>query len=534
MSLTITPALREHMVKNHGVSADADDAAVKKAAVSAVMSGKLAEKDLRGLQKGTSEKAKDGKGALPDVDPPEHDPNKVFSGAIGGGGESGEKSGQIRVKKATEGYATTKSRQQWPELGRHRKGEYAAGEDAFYWEHDPESRMSLKKPIYAPSEAEQVKMGALFKYFVIRDCGEEKCRTEIGLTMTEHDHALVKEAMHEDNWVGSDTVGLRPRKLYDGERNDIGKKGGLFHKDAGGASMQKATVVLGDTGGLSGGDQAVPQYFDFEAIRIPLLYGELVPYVEITPTDRGSAAHSYSIGTPTFVTTASGTAITPFTTDGFVATFDVPFYPASCAFQWGRDFEMDAAPNFGQMVVAQMGDQFKYQMDNWIAVGNGTTQPQGLNSASGTITVAPTGSSHATMVYNDGVNLAFGVTKPYRKAFGGQNTMFAMRDSMYKKFMQVVTGVTGDARPIYGMHLKDYQLGDYHVAIQNDIADGTVFFANMRGYRMYRRLGLYFELVTTGVTLTLANTKLLFARARFGGKLTLGGYCAKMTNLMIS
>ena len=104
---------------------------------------------------------------------------------------------------------------------------------------------------------------------------------------------------------------------------------------------------------------------------------------------------------------------------------------------------------------------------------------------------------------------------------------------MYKKYMTLATGVTGDTRPIFGMHLKDYQLGDYHVAIQNDIADGTVFFCNLRGYRMYRRLGLYFELLTSGSTLTLANLKLLFARARFGGKITLGGYYAKMTSLQI-
>jgi HK97 family phage major capsid protein len=185
------------------------------------------------------------------------------------------------------------------------------------------------------------------------------------------------------------------------------------------------------------------------------------------------------------------------------------------------------------MVVAQLGDQFKYQMDNWIAVGDGTTQPQGLKNASSTITVTATGSSHATMVYNDALNLVYGVTKPYRKAWGGENTMFISTDKMYKKFMQLATGVTGDTRPIFGMHLKDYQLGDYHFAVQNDIADGTVFVANLRGYRLYRRLGLYFERMTTGQTLTLANEKLLFARARFGGKLTLGGYCAVMTSLQI-
>jgi HK97 family phage major capsid protein len=536
--MTITKSLRDELVQNHGLPAGASDKDVAATAINSVKAGKITKARLTELMAQPNAPADtNGKG--------NPDPREVFAGATNPGEKAaGDFGGDPRVKHVKERFDCTKSTAKWPnEREFARKGLYAPGNDAFYWETrpgmehitDPKIQTAEKKYIQDPSQFEYAKMGAIFKKMLVRDNGpEHPILQKMNIRVTEEDEMLVKSAMHDDEWVGpgankGDMIGM-PRRLKDAERDVFTKQGGLRGGAAFAPSQSKAPL-LGDN--TSGGTQAVPQYFDFEAIRIPLLYGELVPFVEITPTDRGASAHSYSIGTPTYVTTASGTAITAFDATSFVTTYDVTFFPASCGFLWGRDFEMDAAPNIGQMIVAQLGDQFKYQMDNWIAVGDGTTQPQGLKNASSTITVTATGASHATMVYNDGLNLMYGITKPYRKAFGGENTMFITSDKEYKKFMQLATGVTGDTRPIYGMHLKDYQLGDYHVAVQNDIADGTVFACNLRGYRLYRRLGLYFELLTTGQTLTLANEKLLFARARFGGKLTLGGYCSVMTSLQI-
>lgn len=535
MSITITKSLRDEL-SNHGLPANASDADVRATAVKAVKAGKLTTNRIAELM---SERAV----ASDAVDASNPNPNDVFGEGTKAGKEGGFS--DPRVKHVKEGYDTTKTASKWQDNRRwldkksRDQSDYAPGKDAFYWETipgmeempaDPRIQTAQKKFLNEPSQYEYAKMGALYKSMMLRDNPGSQVLQNMKMRMTEEDEKLVKAAMHDDEWVGYGTVGNAPRKLKDSERITFTKAGGLRNTDAFAPAGTKAPLLADNT---SGGTQAVPQYFDYEAIRTPLLYGELVPFVEITPTDRGASAHSYSIGTPTFVTTASGSAITAFDATSFVTTFDVTFYPVSCGFLWGRDFEMDAAPNIGQMIVAQLGDQFKYQMDNWIAIGDGTTQPQGLKNASGTISVTATGASHATMVYNDPLNLMMGVTKPYRKAFGGDNTMFIGTDKMYKKFMQLATGVTGDTRPIFGMHLKDYQLGDYHFAVQNDIADGTVFAANLRGYRLYRRLGLYFELLTTGQTLTLANEKLLFARARFGGKLTLGGYCATMTSLQI-
>jgi len=531
--LSATKSLRDELTKSHGLPAEASDKEVLSHAKSLIIGKKISAN--RVLELGSQKPADPAADGNPS-------PEEVFGKGHVSGGMPTE--GNVRVIPMKEKFDTTKSTAKWDgsQSGKKRAGAYEAGKDAFYWETMPGMEHTVgrnietatKKPILNPSQFEMAKIGALTKHIAIRDC-------KSSIKMNEMDEMLVKSAIHDDEWVGpgaeKDAMIGSPRRLKDHERHAFMTKGlwgGEEFKAGGSKGFDVSNVkapILNDS--TSGGQQAVPQYFDFEAIRIPLLYGELVPFVEITPTDRGGAAHSYSIGTPTYVTTASGSAISAFDATSFVTTFDVTFFPVSCGILWGRDFEMDAAPNFGQIVVAQLGDQFKYQMDNWIAVGDGTTQPQGLNNASGTITVTATGASHVTMVYNDGLNLMYGVTKPYRKAFGGDNTMFVSTDKMYKKFMQLNTGVTGDTRPIYGMHLKDYQLGDYHFAVQNDIADGTVFAANLRGYRLYRRLGLYFELITTGQTLTLANEKLLFARARFGGKLTLGGYCAKMTSLQI-
>jgi hypothetical protein len=52
---------------------------------------------------------------------------------------------------------------------------------------------------------------------------------------------------------------------------------------------------------------------------------------------------------------------------------------------------------------------------------------------------------------------------------------------------------------------------------------------NLRGYRMYQRQGLEFVEDMTGRTSRLANTKLVLGRMRWGGSLTLSGYCAELT-----
>jgi HK97 family phage major capsid protein len=417
--------------------------------------------------------------------------------------------GQVRVKAFSERYSGVKSAAVWAPNPRkeHREntGEYAPGQRAFILEGSDGSNIVAPRYIDTPSELEKMKSAAFLKFRMLQDIPELRKSWR----MNEEEMGLLKECVHKDKWTGcvgkGDNLQMQRRFL-----NDMETK-----------------AVLDDV--TSGGAEAVPEFFDDDIIRTPLLFGELSPYIQYVPVSRGSSADGFSIGTPTFVSTASGTAITPFTTTGFVTAFDTTFYPASCAFEWGRDFEEDATPNFMAAVIAQIGDESKRWLDEQIAIGDGTTEPQGIFVASGT--QVPPNSSHtfASMVYSDVVKLAFGIGKAARNNFGGNFTRFVMNDAQYRVFMQLATGVTGDTRPIFGMNWNAYRLGDYGVSIQNNISNGNLGLCNLRGYRMYRRAGISFTMEDRGRTLLLSNSKLLLARMRWGGQLTLPStYMAEM------
>lgn len=502
--------LKTFLVEKGWVAADASDSVVNDAAIEKIKSGELEgakyaelvsakaagaksavadlKSDLRNdlsndlksmfgeFTKGLTEVLKANKPA----EPAKEEPTKEVKAAPA---DDRIPTGNVRVKKATEAFSHTKTAVTW------QKGANV-GMPASITEN------GATRGLDTQSEAELAKCGALAKLYM------KKAGADVRLT--EQDINLVKEALHEDRFVGFDGSNTK-RKMTDLE----------------------IKAVLDETGS-SGGAYAVPEYFDNAIITIPLLSGELFPHVDLRVVNRGSSADSYTIGTPTFVSTASGSGVVPFTTTGFVSNFDTSFFPATCAFEWGLDFESDAVPDFGQQVINRIGMEAARWLDEQIAVGDGTTEPQGIFVATNTSVPASNGTG-GDFVYNDALNLAFGITKAARAAFGGQHTGYVMADSTYKKFMQIVTGVTGDTRPIFGMNVKGYMLGDYPVWVQNNISEGQVCFANLKAYILYRRQGLQFLTEESGSTLRLANKKLLVARMRCGGQLAIPTtYCAEM------
>ena len=404
----------------------------------------------------------------------------------------------VRVKQASEWYSDTKSACTWLK-GREE------GKPAYLWEN------GAPRYIDNPSQLQLAKAGAWLKMQIREQIPELRGR----IKLTEHDKQLIRETVSRDRFVGP--IGQKDhfigsRKLSEADQMELNLK-----------------AVL-DESGASRGDQAVPEFFDDAIIRTPLLHGELFPHIEVIPVQRGSSADGFTISTPTFVSTASGSTITPFSTTSFVTAFDTTFYPASCGFEMGLDFESDAVPAFAQSVIDQIGEEAKRWLDEQIAVGDGTTEPQGIFTASGTSVSPDSSHTFSSFTYADIVTLAFGINKAHRNAFGGNATRFVMNDSQYKELMQIATGVTGDTRPVFGMMWKEYMLGDYPVSVQNDVSDGNLALCNLRGYRMYRRQGLQFVQDETGRTSRLANTRLLLGRMRWGGKITLAsGYIAEMT-----
>lgn len=411
----------------------------------------------------------------------------------------GLQSNNVRVKNASERWDGSKKALCWPDTPQ-KKHLDIAGKPATLYENTTGVRGAGQERTFDTlSQRDLAKCGAWTKH-------------QMGFPLNQHEKDLLLETLHKDRWVGMDHErSAYARTLTNDEIHTILTK-----------------TVLNESGS-SGGGQAVPEYFDSAAIQTPLLHGELFPHVEVIPVPHGAAVASYKIGTPTFVSTASGSAITPFSTTSFVSAFDTNIFPASCFVEVGNDFLADAAPDFAQRVINQIGAEHLRWLEEQIAVGDGTTEPQGIFTGT-TTTVSPE-SSHtfSSFNYSDVLNVAFGIDKAHRNNWGGNSTRFVMNDSQYKEFMQIVTGVTGDTRPIFGMKIKDYMLGDYPVSVQNNISNGNLALCNLRGYRLYRRQGLQFYRVTEGRTLALANTTMLGARMRWGGQLTLSTYAAEMT-----
>jgi hypothetical protein len=152
-------------------------------------------------------------------------------------------------------------------------------------------------------------------------------------------------------------------------------------------------------------------------------------------------------------------------------------------------------------------------------------------NASGTTDITLNSPTTGPYVISDVLNLLFGVTKAYRNAYPRQRAAFGMTDVAYKKLRQIATGVTGDTRLIFGEDVEGYTLFGHRAAIiATGLTNDDLFFAQMGGYRLYRRQPVRIRRIMDGVTLFKTNTMVAGADMRWGGQLDRGGYAAVATS----
>lgn len=431
-------------------------------------------------------------------------------GAVAASGVSPEtvfnKSVQVRVKSVAEKFNRTKRAAVYPSVvGRGTKAMLhpMAGQPAkcgdVYLEH--------------PSDFDKALIGAYFKWSLSgqRNRGQIDRRVQ----MTELDNDIINYALRECEWTGV----IRPE---DAETLEGGTK---VHR----RKLQEWEVkaILDDN--TSGGNYAAPIAFDDALVTIPVLYGELFPFVNVVPVARGKSMQGASMGNPTFTSgTAEGTAITPFNTAGFIGQFNTTIYPAVGAMEIGLDWESDSPISFGDKIVEAYGFKALEFLDQVIAVGNGTTQPLGIFNTTGAISVSADNGAAGPVTVSDHEGLMFGPAKAYRNEPGAVN-VFLGNDVMYRRARAIPVGPT-DERRVFGMDHMDYMLFGYPYKVQNSIPNGYIAYANLRRYRMYRRLGLQVRFVDDGRTLTLANERMIVVRMRYGGQMESGSAMAKMTD----
>ncbi len=324
-------------------------------------------------------------------------------------------------------------------------------------------------------------------------------------SLNQHDRELLYYAMEHMAWGG---CGIDSQ---DKNRADIcGRK--LTPRE------QKALIDDATSGGL----EAAPIVFDDMVIQAPLLHSELYPLVTKIPLDRGRRVEGLSTGK---VTGSWGgvddSDIALFNTASYVAAFDTTIFRWEGAIEVGLDFLSDTPIDFGAHISAQYGERLLEDLDDVIATGNGTTQPEGIQTKAGTIAITW---SSATSIGNY-ESMLFGVTKQEHTAAKSGSAVFCGNLTSYQRARAIPVG-SSDARRLGGMDYSSWTWMEHPYKINASLANTDVFFAVLSGYRMYVRRGFQIRTSTEGSTLIRANEMMIAVTARYGGQLERGAQAA--------
>lgn len=439
-------------------------------------------------------------------------PEEVLGQQPGSGtdveGKGMDEAMRIRVKGIKDLYGHTPTQAICPEFTRRGSKHLFAGRPAKFGQQQLHNATDLMKAV----------AGMYFKWSLqsqLKAMGDYPR----WMKWTQHDQDILNYALHECQWSGL---------VHAGPEFGLEDSGGKGYKlDSQRLSEQQRKDLLDDS--TSGGINAVPIYFDEMMVLTPVLYGELFPLVEVVNMTRGRLIDGSSMSNPTFTSgTAEGTAITPFSTTGFIAGMDSTVFPVVSAVNIGLDFEEDSPADIGGTLVMKFGEKLMEWLDNQIANGDGTTEMQGFFNAASTIAVPSDNGTGGPATVGDYEALLFGMNKAFRRANGGR-VAFVANDTTYSRAKAIAVG-PNDERRVFGMNHQDYTILETPYKVQNDIANNLLAFVNLGGYRLYRRLGMSVRIETGGSTLARANEKLIVVRGRFAGRLTLGGYASIMTD----
>lgn len=407
-----------------------------------------------------------------------------------------EPSADVRVKGAWEQYATTKGIKTFPAHTKSGRPHPHAGKPMIDF-------AEKGRPIEEASELDRAVIGAFCKFQVLT-AQRGGSRTFGFQGLPQHDKELLLHAMEHMKWAGA---------------SDGGDYADIVNRQL---APREQKALIDDA--VSGGLEAAPIVFDDQVIQAPLLNGELYPLVNTVPLDRGRRVEGVATST---VTGAWGgvdaSPIALFNTASYVTAFDTTIYRWQGSIQIGLDFLSDTPIDFGAHITSQYGERLLEDLDDVIAAGNGTTQPEGIIVKSGTTSINFGG---ATSLGNY-ESLRFGVTKQEHKPNLAGTAVFCGTETSYMRARAIPVG-SADARRIGGGDYSGYTWMERPYKINASLTNAQIFYAILGRYRMYRRRGLTLRTSTEGDTLIRANEMLIVATARFGGQLERGA-CAAVT-----
>lgn len=435
-------------------------------------------------------------------------PTKLAKLVAGIGGRPIETQGDtvdVRVKAVVERYDDTKTTLLYPEQTKGEKPHPMAGKPVKDFS-DVFSEVGGGRMLNVPTDRDKAVVGAYAKFLC--ESTITGSRSLAFMKMPEHDKELLLFAMNEMPWggVGPNNTDSRWADIANRKLTDL---------------EQKALIDDSTSGGL----EAAPIVFDDNVIQTPLLHGELFPLVNVVPLDRGRRVEGVSTGT---VTGSWGgvddTAISLFNTASYVSAFDTTIFRWEGAVRIGLDFLGDTPIDFGAHISAQYGERLLEDLDDVIATGNGTTQPEGIMNKSGATTIAFGG----TTTIGNYESMRFGVAKPEHRSTVKASAVFCGTETSYQRVRAIPVGAS-DARRLGGMDYDSYSWMQRPYKINESLTNAQIFYAILARYRMYRRRGFSMRQSVEGDTLIRNNERLLVAMARYGGQQERGATVAITT-----
>jgi HK97 family phage major capsid protein len=282
-------------------------------------------------------------------------------------------------------------------------------------------------------------------------------------------------------------------------------------------SGRRAQDLFNDS--TSGGLYINPVWFDQAIVTYPLLQGQLTPFVDLVDMPRGSLVNTAAIGNPTATWQASeqSASITPFDATGLISPITATVTPVAIAVKFGRDLGSDqAGPSLGETLMGLLGQRLAAELDNVIAVGNGSTQPLGVFNSSGITVINSSNSTGGPPTVGDYESLLFGVPKQYR-SLPAMNISFIGNDISYRKARSIPVG-PGDERRVLLMDEQSYEVLGVPYRIAVNVPNNQVACLPLKKYRLWRRLAQEMTFTIEGQTLVLANEALLVMRGRYAGR----------------
>ena len=346
---------------------------------------------------------------------------------------------------------------------------------------------------------------------VVGDLVQEKLHG-LGLTKVDRKHGIFPGI------PGADADNRTPI-VTKAERANAFLRSAILHTEPTDEIVRKALSEGTD----SAGGYLVPTEYRAELIRRLPELSELYPHVRKVPVITDSGQYP-KLDTDVTITWGRTENANLTETDPAFTNLAWTVRNMSAITYLSRELVSDANPNIVEIITSLFSEAVAAERDKMIAIGSGSgsSQPEGIYSAAGLDSVAVDGS----LTYAKLVELKFALQRKYHR-----NSRWLLNSTN----LQRITSITdNDGLPIFRDALvagETPRILGKEYAIQDDFADGVIFFGDLSQYLWFDRENMVIESTTTGGDTFRKHQVAIKVVERCDGKLALAEAFVKATGI---